>query len=212
MKKKTTFLYMTLCTAVLSLGLMSCGGQVKTGEENDSTTLEATETGMAPAAVENVDVVKGELGLFDLRGPVKTCKTTAYGNTIVNEFDENGFVTVLNGQPLSKVFPIIQRDAEGRMQHCSYDQYDETHCDYTVNEAGLVVEVEDWPYMDGGSIIKYTYDDNGDRTQMHVEELGMDAEEPYTENYTINERDSHGNWTKRTSGSNVETRVITYYE
>ena len=126
--------------------------------------------------------------------------------------DENGFVTVLNSKPLKEEYKKISRDEQGRLKHCSYDEYDETFCNYTVNEAGLLVEMEDWPFMDGGCKTKYTYDDNGDLIQITVE--GFDIEGGGTDviKYVIEERDAHGNWTCRTANGKSQTRTITYYE
>ena len=211
MKKRQIFQLMVASSALVAM--IACGGQGKTepAAENDSTVVEETQVVVEEPAVP-VDVVKGELGMFELRGPVKTCKVKANGNTFENKFNEDGFITVMYGQPLKEMFKTIKRDKEGRMQHCSYDGYDETFCNYKVNDDGLIVETEDWPYMDGGCKIKYAYDENGDLTQMTVTELGMDAEGTTVTKYTIEERDAHGNWTRRKANGKTETRVITYYE
>ena len=210
---KTNYLLLTAVAALL-ITMTACGGKNKNGGDEDSryTTQEELQDEEESEEAGAADVVYGELGIFELRGPVKTCETTSNGETRHNEFDENGFVTILNGQRLNKVFPKITRDEQGRMQHCSYDAYDETHCEYTFNDEGLVVSVIDWPYMDGGTTITYTYNDKGECTQIDVQEMGMDAEEPYSVRYTIEERDSHGNWTRRKADSATETRVISYYE
>ena len=209
--KKNLLIQLMVASSALMV-MVACGGQSKsTTGDNDSTAVEGME--IIEESTAAADVVKGELGLFDLRGPVKTCVTIIEGYKGEFKFDENGFVTVLNGKPLKEEYKKISRDEQGRMKHCSYDEYDETFCNYTVNEAGLLVEMEDWPFMDGGAKCTYTYDDNGDMTQMTCESLGMDAEDgPQVFKYVIEERDTHGNWTRRTANGKSQTRTITYYE
>ena len=208
--KKSLFIQLMVASSALMV-MVACGGQGKTTTEgNDSTAVEGTEVVEEVAAP--ADVVKGELGMFDLRGPVKTCLTKGEGYKAEFRFDENGFVTMLNSKPLKEEYKKISRDNQGRMKHCSYDEWDETFCNYTVNEDGLLVEMEDWPYMDGGSKMKYTYNENGDLTQITVE--GFDIEGGGTDviKYAIEERDAHGNWTRRTANGKPQIRTITYYE
>ena len=209
--KKNLMIQLMVASSALMV-MVACGGQSKsTTGDNDSTAVEGME--IIEESTAAADVVKGELGLFDLRGPVKTCVAKVEGYKGECKFDENGFVTVLNSKPLKEEYKKISRDEQGRLKHCSYDEYDETFCNYTVNEAGLLVEMEDWPFMDGGAKCTYTYDDNGDMTQMTCESLGMDAEDgPQVFKYVIEERDTHGNWTRRTANGKSQTRTITYYE
>lgn len=210
MKKRQFFQLMVASSALVAM--IACGGQGKTesAAETDSAVVEETQVVVEEPTV-SVDTVKGELGMFDLRGPVKTCKIKSDGNTVEHKFNEEGFITVIYGQPLKDMYKSIKRDEKGRLQHCSYDGYDETFSNYKVNEDGLIVELEDWPYMDGGCKITYSYDMYGDLTQMSVTELGMDAEGTTVTKYTIEERDAHGNWTRRKANGKTETREITYY-
>ena len=69
--------------------------------------------------------------------------------------------------------------------------------------------------MDGGSTSRYYYNVDGECVKKKVyyvpEEEGDDGVLVYT--FTIMERDSHGNWTKRKDqNDNLETRQITYFE
>ena len=162
-----------------------------------------------------IDGVHGELGLFDLQGPVKSCVIkNDWGNT-VRTFDENGFWLTHNGQPLASVYPQgIKRDSEGRIISGKADA-DGNGEEYTYNEIGKVIKYHSH-YYDDISTETTTYDPKGNIVKRHFEFGGMDMIEPYDETYENTDVDGHGNWTSRkvisSDGTTTkQTRDITYY-
>lgn len=159
--------------------------------------------------------VHGELGLFDLQGPVMECVIkNEWGNT-VRTFDAKGFWQKHNGQPLSSVYPNgIKRDKEGRIISGIADA-DGNGEEYTYNEMGKVIKYHSH-YFDDISTETTTYDKEGNIVKKHFEYGGMDMIEPYDETYENIEVDRHGNWTIRrvisTDGTTTkQQREIRYY-
>ena len=154
---------------------------------------------------------RGELGIFDLRGPVKECKWKTENGTKAYTFDENGFWLTEDGQKLKDVFlGGIERDAQKRIKDGWVDGYGSRH--YTYNAQGLATIIEE-----DGSKQTLTYDADGYVKKEILEiypEMGDDegtTAEQHTFTYTILEKDEIGNWTKRKSNRGTETRTITYY-
>lgn len=154
---------------------------------------------------------RGELGIFDLRGPVKECKWKTENGTKTYTFDENGFWLTEDGQKLKDVFlGGIERDAQKRIKDGWVDGYGSRH--YTYNAQGLATIIEE-----DGSKQTLTYDADGYVKKEFLEiypEMGDDegtTAEQHTFTYTILEKDEIGNWTKRKSNRGTETRTITYY-
>ena len=168
--------------------------------------------------VANTDVkdeVRGELGLFDLQGPVKECTIKNGWGDVKRTFNEDGFWETHDGKALKAVYPYgIERDREGRIVAGKADA-DGNGDDYAYNEQGKVVTYHSH-YFDDVSTETTTYDKNGNIAKKHFEYGGIDMIEPYDETYENIDIDAHGNWTKRkvtsTDGSTtIQTRVISYY-
>ena len=186
------------------------GAQTSTAQANTARTNVA----QANASQANAAAV-GELGIFDLRGPVKQCTlVNEWGNT-VRTFDAKGFWLTNDGKRLSQVYPSgIKRDAKGRIVKGVMDSEGNGE-DYTYDAQGRVVKYRYHYYSDTNTETT-TYDAQGNVLKRHFEEGGMDAAEPYTETYKNLEVDQHGNWTRRqvksTDGStSTQTRKIIYY-
>lgn len=164
-----------------------------------------------PEAAKPAEPGRGELGIFDLRGPVKACKWKyVHGDSNTYTFDENGFWQTKDGQSIKKMYHAgIDRDKTGRIVKGDFEFYDET---FTYNEHGLLTET----VCDGVSRI-VTYDADGYvKSERYVTppDMGDDEGEPETTiyNYTIVEKDEIGNWTKRKCSQGTETRTIEYYQ
>lgn len=154
--------------------------------------------------------VPGELGLFELQGPVKKCTVINEWGNVVRTFDEKGFWLTHDGKKLSEVYPGgIERDEYGRIVKGLTDTEGNGE-DYTYNKFGKVAKYNCHIY-DSIEEDVYTYDDNGNLLKKHVEMGGMDAEEPYDETYTDIVTDEHGNWTSRKADGTVQKRKIEYY-
>ena len=174
----------------------------------DSTEVKEEPVVEAPKA----EPGRGELGIFDLRGPVKSCKWKRLYQTNTYTFDENGFWLTQDGQKLKKVYAGgIERDKKGRITMGAPDEF--YGISYTYNDKGMIKET----FCDGVTST-FTYDDDGYVKKEHVnvapemgDEEGESAEE-YTLNYTILEKDEVGNWTKRKCSKGTETRTIEYYQ
>lgn len=160
----------------------------------------------------NTEIGRGDLGLFELRGLVKSCKWKNSEGTNTYTFDENGFWQTQNGKGLKSVFPGgVERDKNGRIKDGWADGFGSFH--YTFNDQGLATEIN------GDDLSRtLTYDADGYVTKGRVDipaEMGDDeglSAEHYTLNYTILEKDEIGNWTKRKSSKGTETRTIEYYK
>ena len=186
---------------------------VAVDDANATGTEAATVMEEAPPA----EPGRGDLGVFDLRGPVKECK---WGKRTLS-FNEQGQWTAENGKSLKKIYPGgVKRDKNGRITKGMLDAYDETGHDYQLNSKGLVTEINYRDFMDGGTIVTYTYDADGYVATETIQECGMDAYDeetgeelkPIVSKYTILEKDQVGNWIKRKDqDGQVVTRTITYY-
>ena len=154
---------------------------------------------------------KGELGLYELRGPVKQCIWKNVDSEYNLGFDKNGMWVTENGYTLGGEGVVIKRDKVGRIIKRG-DPYDEEYTSYAYNSNGLVTK-KIIKYMDGGDEIHFYYNSNGDCTKCVNSYGDMEGSGKLTTKYTIVTRDSYGNWTKRKDQhGKVETRIITYYE
>lgn len=154
--------------------------------------------------------VKGELGLFELQGPVKKCTILNDWGNVVRTFDEQGFWQTHDGKKLSEVYPGgIERDEYGRIIKGLVDTEGNGE-EYSYNKFGKVLKYNCHIY-DSIEEDVYTYDDNGNLLKKHIEMGGMDAEEPYDETYTNVVTDDKGNWTSRKANGEVQKRKIEYY-
>lgn len=154
---------------------------------------------------------RGELGIFDLRGPVKSVKWKKTYGTESYTFDKNGFWLSINGESLQSYFlSEIKRDSKNRIIYGSPDAYGVEN--YVYNDQGLATSI----YGDGFSR-DLTYDSDGyvkKEVQYTAPEMGDDESDGETRvvTFTILEKDAVGNWTKRRASDGfVETRKITYY-
>lgn len=150
---------------------------------------------------------RGDLGGYDLRGPVKKC----IWDDNVYTFNQNGQLLTENGQSLKQLFPSIKRDKQGRLSECEADGYGSRY--YTYNAKGLPTQI-----AEDGYDRTFTYDADGyvkTETQTVAAEMGDEEGEPEVtkSSYTILAKDKHGNWTKRKDQKgNIQTRAITYFQ
>ena len=83
----------------------------------EEQTTEETTQEEPVAEAHKTEPGRGELGIFDLRGPVKECKWKTENGTKTYTFDENGFWLTEDGQKLKDVFlGGIDRDAQKRIK------------------------------------------------------------------------------------------------
>lgn len=187
--------------------------------EADATTddLQTDESAKAETADNNartdaeVAQITGELGLHDLRGPVKKCVWKNADTSTTLTFDQNGKWTAVDGNKPWQDFPKVKRDAKGRMVKMA-DEYDETATEFVYDENGRVTK-KSVKYMDGGDETIYYYNADGDCIKTKYTYSDMEGQGETTLTYTILERDSQQNWVKRKDqNGTVEQRTITYYE
>ena len=208
-------LQILIALASAGLTLFACGNGTRP-QDAEAVSAEAVSAEAADGnAVETTPVataIKGELGLFELRGPVKSCTWKNEYATNKLEFDANGLWTMSDGRKPWADQPNVKRDDQGRI--VSMDNGDESTL-YAYDEQGRIVK-RTINYMDGCDETQWEYDANGDCAKNVNSYTGMDAEEGddnRVSTYSIKERDDHGNWTRRTNqDGNEETRTITYYE
>ena len=164
-----------------------------------------------PEFSEPVEPGRGELGIFDLRGPVKSCKWKyIHGGSATYTFDKDGFWQTKDGQSIKKMYYAgIKRDKKGRIVMGDFEFYNET---FTYNECGLLIEDEC-----DGCTRSITYDADGyvkEERSVTPPDMGDEEGECETSiyNYTILEKDEVGNWTKRKCRQGTEMRTIEYYK
>lgn len=176
----------------------------------EEQTTEETTQEEPVAEAHKTEPGRGELGIFDLRGPVKECKWKADYGTRTYTFDENGFWLTKDGKNIKEMYQAgIDRDKNGRIIRGDFEFYEQT---FTYNEHGLVTET-----VEDGVTHTFSYDEDGYVLKEHVDvpaEIGDDegsSVRQFTLIYTILEKDEIGNWTKRKCSQGTETRTITYY-
>lgn len=208
--KKFYIIIIALVT-ILLVGTAQTAMAQKRKPNKRTTTIppkkKPTTTTQAPINVN----FKGELGLYELRGPVKQCIWKNDDSEYNLGFDNNGMWVTENGEALGGDGIVIKRDKAGRIIKRG-DPYDEEYTSYTYNSNGLVTK-KIIKYMDGGDEIQFFYNSNGDCTKCVNSYGDMEGSGKETTKYTIVTRDSYGNWTKRKDQhGNIQTRTITYYE
>ena len=159
----------------------------------------------------SANAVPGELGIFELSGPVKKCTVINEWGNIVRTFDEKGFWKSYDGQPISTIYAGgIERDEYGRIVKGKTDDEGNGE-DYTYNDDGRVVK---YRYVEYDSVDEttFTYDEKGYLSKKHNVTEGFRAGAPYDVTYSDYVFDDHGNWTSRkNSDGEVEKRKIEYY-
>lgn len=209
--RKLQYLFV-MASAGLMLAACGNGGkqQTEAAEVNvKDTVVQAGETPAADVVVADLpEAGRGDLGGFDLRGPVKKC---VWGETTVI-FNEEGQLLKRDGQSLNQWFPGgVTRDGAGRLSECNADGFGS--CFYTYDDRGLPTRI-----AEDGFDREFTYDDDGyvaTEKQIIAPEMGDEEGEPEEifYSYTILEKDAIGNWTKRKDqNGNEQTRTITYFE
>lgn len=196
-------------SAVAALFLSSCGNKTAGQQSSvDSDTVAAAVDTVVAQEQKTYEPGRGDLGGLDLRGPVKKVEYKDWNCT----FNEDGQLLTENGQNLKNIFPGgVTRNKEGRLAECHADGYGSRY--YKYNAQGLPTEINEDGYDRA-----LTYDADGyvaTMTETIAPEMGDEEGEAevnkYT--YTIVEKDSYGNWTKRKDQKgNITTRKITYYE
>lgn len=198
------YAYSAIAMLAIMLTVTSCMGNPQKAEAPVNTDTLALDTIYEPG--------RGDLGGYDLRGPVKKVAYDEWNCT----FNEQGQLLTENGRSLKSIFPGgITRNKEGRLLECNADGYGSRY--YTYNDKGLPTEI-----AEDGYNRKFTYDAEGYvKTEIKTiypdmgDDLGADEEEKpevTKSTYTIIEKDSYGNWTKRKNQhEEVTTRTITYF-
>lgn len=236
------FFYVAICAAT-SFAIISCGNSnttETTQQQAETNTVDnaiadsiakakadsiakiqaiekAKADSIAKAKADSLEKINNphpDLKLFDLRGPVKSCKkgTNDYYRTL--NFAESGELT-LTGWNNGK-YKIHRKN--GKITELSYNKHDliTGHgYEFVTDNNGHIKQINSW---DQDCSDKYTFQRNDNElvTKMiHRNECAVDDIYFYTTNYSDYQFDKYGNWIKRTAkteyGTNVETRTITYY-
>ena len=191
-------------------GLKPQQGQPVQGSTPQTSMTQNTAPKRTTATASNSSAVQGELGLFELCGPVKTCVWKDRGETYTHGFDRKGMWISENGMKPWAGQESVKRDRQGRIVKMG-DSYDEEYESFAYNANGLITK-RIKKYMDGIFYTYYYYSSKGECTKSvhEFEDMGETGKDTIV--YTILSRDSYGNWTKRkTQKGVVETRTITYY-
>ena len=208
-----------LCLLSLPLFMAACGNKTQGTTEADSAIVGSDNVVAVEeeAKAEAPNAVKGELGLFELQGPVKSCTLKNKWGKTTRTFDEQGMWLTHDGKTLAKVYPSgIERDEQGRILKGKMDANGNGD-DYEYNAVGKRKRY--FFHYDGETTEELNnYDADGNLVSVKRTVVSSDSDgEPITETYEILSTDEHGNWTKRKviEGKVVEdtqTRTIQYYE
>jgi len=204
---KTRHLFLALAAVMLLGTTMPALAQKKMKKMKPATT----------ATVNDDKPGRGELGLFDLRGPVQKCVTKfSSGMTQTLTFNKKGFWLTEDGRTLKKIYQgddrknSIIRDRAGRIIRGTRE-YAYDNIEYNAN--GLV---KSWSFESGVCVEEYEYDADGHvakQTTTLEGEMGSDEPNEVTvRTFTIIATDQHGNWTQRKDNTGaIDKRTITYY-
>lgn len=172
----------------------------------DGKAMMAAKPLMAERPIGPEDIVKGDLGLYYLRGPVKSAKD--FGSETEYTFDTSGYLQTYNGMSVKLVlYEKITRNDKGLPIEC-YTASDSKNT-FTYNNNGLPVkrvytvgnrveQIDTYYYNSQDELIKV----NGMLILNENDNTGI------TEKYYGFKYDLHGNWIER----NGSKREITYYE
>lgn len=191
-------------------GLTPQQGQPAQSSNPQPSISQTTATQRTTTTASNSSAVQGELGLFELRGPVKTCVWKNSEGTATHGFDRKGMWISENGMKPWAGQESVKRDRQGRIVKMG-DSYGEEYESFAYHANGLISK-RIKKYMDGIFYTYYYYSSKGECTKSvhEFEDMGETGKDTIV--YTILSRDSYGNWTKRkTQKGVVETRTITYY-
>lgn len=188
-------------------------------EENETILPEtvgiAARLNLKPVGVEeNVSVKggKGDLPIFNLYGPVKSCIYEDEDDEeeyYHREFDKQGRLISEDGEVLSEMYPKgLKRNKEGRIV---YGDRGFGEIRYKYNKNGLLTKVIWVEKLDGyryESCRSFFYDKRG-----LVVRIEWDYNDSPPTNFTILGTDKYGNWTRRKdSDGRISIQTITYYE
>lgn len=156
--------------------------------------------------------IHGELGIFELQGFVKECRWNNGNEIFTYGFDEKGMWISENGKKPWELQQVVERDEQGRIIKMG-DSYDEQYETFAYNGDGLITKrvMKD---IDGYKIqTEYFYNDERECTKnVYTYDDPLEGPGEYYNTYTILNRDSQGNWTKRKNqNGKTETREIIYY-
>ena len=175
---------------------------------------------------EKLEPVVGELGIYDLRGPVKSAVVNYDGEyEIEYTFDENGMWLTQGEQTIEEVYNNgIERDEQGRIVNGKFEEPESCHlyaASYVYNGDGTIATIG-YEDPEETSSTSYAYGENGDCVESHMTgtycEMGAEEEEviDVVTEYEVLEKDARGNWTKRVEKTfgkeKTVTRQITYFE
>jgi len=206
--RKASFYAVLVALTVMGTAQESMAQQRRTAVKR--TVAKKTVAMTQPAISVNF---KGDLGQWALRGPVKSY---AYDFDTIY-FNRDGYRVEKNGKLLSSNAEdrtTVQRDSKGRILSIKDDNFDQ-FTKYQYNANGLLTQYY-WERYSRKLTKTYTYNSKGELTKMVWKETGGPQDGTLVRTYTIQARDSYGNWTKRKAqeknNTSVEECSITYYE
>lgn len=213
--KKTLLSAVCLLAVGLLAGSFAAYGISKS--KTKSSVTKTAKTKITTASAGN-SVIGGDLPLFDLTGPVKSVVINTVGFPVKISFSQKGLATSTLPEPYENTF---SRDRNSLIKSGLYpaDSYmgDFWMESFVRDNKGRVTRIT-FESSAGGHLIyaNYTY-----ASPTSHERVGA----KYTQGrlvtivkYTILERDSHGNWTRRSEYNaservkTISSRKITYWE
>ena len=229
------FFYVAICAAT-SFAIISCGNSNTTEATQQQAETNTVDNAIADSitkaktdSLEKINNPHPDLKLFDLRGPVKSCKSDESHRNIYKNivFTPDGSLSSIS----FKLFNQIHKDSNGITTHLSGKFYDDdfeewvkTKVIFITNNDGKIAKLNKSfngsIYYNGGDWSEiYAYDTDGKLKSITTHGL-VEGSEIIT--FTYLKSDKYGNWTKRKyhgrytqsqgTWSGTETRTITYYE
>ena len=167
-------------------------------------------------SLEKINNPHPDLKLFDLRGPVKSCKKGTKDYYTILNFAESGELTSATNSAHRK-HKIHRKN--GKITEISYNKHDLITgygYEFVIDNNGHIKEINSW---DQDCSDEYTLQRNEDgliTKKIVWSGCGEDDDDYTTTNYSNYQFDKYGNWIRRTAkteyGTNIESRTITYYE
>ena len=230
------YLFYTLICAVAIFATFSCGNSeqeklrqqqiedsIAKAKADSIAKIQALEKAKADSiakakadSLEKINNPHPDLKLFDLRGPVKSCKKGTKENYTILNFTELGELSHVTGWNKGK-YKIHRKN--GKISKIAYNEHDLISGWYevfTTDNMGHIKQTEGAD-QDCSDESKFQRNEDGLITKKIVwSGCGEDDDDYTTTNYSNYQFDKYGNWIRRTAkteyGTNIESRTITYYE
>lgn len=197
----------------LFIGIILLTGTLLLQAQVRRTPVQRTPVQQRTTAQASQSAYKGSLGHYELRGPVQSCKEIGDSWEVIRTFDRNGVLSTIDGESVHTSPRTYEFSANGRiLRFFPIPGVEHRYLKYEYDKMGRLVKTSDYDETYTKEVITYSYNAEGHQVKTSFVAYGPHGGEG-TSNCKVLEKDSYGNWTKRSwGGSSIEKREITYYE